>query len=86
MNINEIRKTDPLYGMAETHKLDEIFKLLNERLKPPKEDQEYLLGVSYKEALGAVTRSVNGLYDVINVLQNRVLELEKYVEKVQGYL
>lgn len=85
MNINEIRKTDPLYGMAETHKLDEIFKLLNERLKPA-ENQEYLLGVSYKEALGAVTRSVNGLYDVISVLQNRVLELEKYVEKVQGYL
>lgn len=85
MSINEIRKTDPLYGMAETHKLDEIFKLLNERLKPA-ENQEYLLGVSYKEALGAVTRSVNGLYDVISVLQNRVLELEKYVEKVQGYL
>lgn len=85
MNINEIRKTDPLYGMAETHKLDEIFKLLNERLKPA-ENQEYLLGVSYKEALGAVTRSVNGLYDVISVLQNRVLELEKYVEKQQGYL
>lgn len=75
MNINEIRKTDPLYGMAETRKLDEIFKLLNERLKPA-EDQEYLLGVSYKEALGAVTRSVNGLYSIIEALQNRVLELE----------
>lgn len=85
MNINEIRKTDPLYGMSETHKLDEIFKLLNERLNPA-ENQEYLLGVSYKEALGAVTRSVNGLYDAIIVLQNRILELEKYVEKVQGYL
>lgn len=63
-----------------TLKLDDIWKLLNERLKPA-ENQEYLLGVSYKEALGAVTRSVNGLYDVISVLQNRVLELEKYVEE-----
>ena len=47
---------------------------------------EYRLGVSYQEALDAMTRTINGLYDVISVLQNRVLELEKYVEKEQGYL
>lgn len=80
MNIEEIRKTDPLYGMAETHKLDEIWKLLNERLKPA-QDQEYLLGVSYKEALGAVTRTLNGLYVVIEALQHRVLQLELEADK-----
>jgi len=47
---------------------------------------EYRLGVSYQETLDAMNRTINGLYDVISVLQNRVLELEKYVEKKQGYL
>lgn len=47
---------------------------------------EYELGVSYHQALSMVTRLVNEAYDLINVLQNRVTELEKYVEKTQGYL
>jgi hypothetical protein len=41
----------------------------------------YSLGFSTKEAIDMLTRTVNGLYDIIEVLQNRVLELEKYVEK-----
>jgi hypothetical protein len=37
MNIDEIRKEDPLYGMAETHKLDAIYKeLLEQRVKNEK--------------------------------------------------
>ena len=47
---------------------------------------EYELGVSYKQALSMVTRLVNESYDLIAVLQNRVSELERYVEKTQGYL
>jgi len=47
---------------------------------------EYALGVSYKEALDMLNRTVNNLYDVISVLQNRVLVLEEYVEKTQGFL
>ena len=67
-------------GFAETHKLDEIWKLLNDRLKPAG-DQEYLLGVSYKESLGALTRTVNGLYLAIEALQRRVLELELQLDQ-----
>ncbi len=47
---------------------------------------EYALGVSYKEAVDMLNRTVNNLYDVISVLQTRVLVLEEYVEKTQGYL
>ena len=37
---------------------------------------EYALGVSYKEALDMLNRTVNNLYTLIEVLQDRVLELE----------
>jgi hypothetical protein len=37
---------------------------------------EYRLGVSYQEALDAMNRTINGLYDVIEHLQQRVLLLE----------
>ena len=47
---------------------------------------EYALGVSYKEAVDMLNRTVNNLYDVISVLQHRILVLEEYVEKTQGYL
>ena len=37
---------------------------------------EYRLGVSYQEAMDAMSRTINGLYDIIEILQKRVLELE----------
>lgn len=42
---------------------------------------EYSLGVSYKEAMDMLTRSINGLYAVIDALQQRVLELELEADK-----
>ena len=41
---------------------------------------EYRLGVSYKEAMDAMSRTINGLYDIIEMLQKRVLELELKVD------
>lgn len=69
-------------GQAETHKLDDIWELLNDRLKPARE-QEYLLGLNYKDAMDLMTRSLSGLYVVIEALQNRVLELELELDKLK---
>lgn len=41
---------------------------------------EYRLGVSYQEAMDAMSRTINGLYDIIEILQKRVLELELKVD------
>jgi hypothetical protein len=41
---------------------------------------EYLLGVSYKEALDMINRNLNATYSLIEALQERVLELEKQVD------
>lgn len=41
---------------------------------------EYRLGVSYQEAMDAMNRTINGLYDIIEILQKRVLELELKVD------
>lgn len=45
---------------------------------------EYALGVSYKEALDIVNRTINGLYTVIEALQQRVLELELIVDDMNN--
>lgn len=45
-----------------------------------KEDEEYLLGVSYKEAIDMINRNLNATYSLIQGLQERVLELEKEVD------
>jgi hypothetical protein len=42
---------------------------------------EYLLGVSYKDAIDVMTRNINALYEVIESLQKRVLELEKRLDE-----
>jgi len=41
---------------------------------------EYRLGISYQEAMDAMSRTINGLYDIIEILQKRVLELELKVD------
>lgn len=38
---------------------------------------EYKLGISYQEAFDLMSRTINGLYDLIEHLQQRVLLLEK---------
>ena len=38
---------------------------------------EYHFGISYKEAITMLNRSLNNLYEMVIILQNRVLELEK---------
>lgn len=43
---------------------------------------EYRLGVSYQEALDTMNRTINGLYEIIEALQNRVLELESQVDEL----
>lgn len=37
---------------------------------------EYRLGISYEETLDVMNRTINALYDVIESLQKRVLDLE----------
>ncbi len=73
----------PFEGQAETHKLDDIWNLLNERLKPPG-DQEFRVGVSYKEAIDALTGTVNWMYGVLDGLQGRVLWLEKEINRIKN--
>lgn len=39
--------------------------------------EEYLFGLSYRQTLEMLVRNINLTFDLIEVLQKRVLELEK---------
>lgn len=77
----QINKSSWLKTAVETAKLN----IEGHMVKIDLNRVEYADGMSYKETIAMIIRTNKVLIDRIDVMQNRVLELEEYLEKQRGY-